>query len=130
MKRYFPLALIAIMLAFAGTAAIAADDSNNDVSQDTAQEKMNSGPGYDTYVDMDANSDDRVSQDEFFTYYNDDNNSGLFDSWDANDDGSIDNQEFNQGLYHYYDGDNDGYIMDDEWGNGGMMSGGYDAAGS
>ena len=117
MKRYFPIALAATMMAFVSAGAFAASNSN-DVSDDTYQEKLNSDPVAQTYLDIDSNSDNRVSEDEFRAYYDE---SGIYDNWDVNDDGVIDDDEFVEVLYLYYDDNDDGFIDDAEWQDGVMV---------
>ncbi|HET7315573.1 hypothetical protein [Salinisphaera sp.] len=112
MQRHFLIALTAAMLTCAGGTAVAADNSGNNSSSDSGN-SINK-----TYTSMDANQDGKVDQSEFTNYYD---NSGLFDTWDADGDGYIDNDEFGDGLYGYYDDNGDGYIDDAEWQNGVMV---------
>lgn len=70
------------------------------------------------YNAMDSNGDNQISENEFNIYFE---SSGLFDRWDANDDGSIDDVELGDALYDYYDDDDNGYIDDAEWKNGIMV---------
>lgn len=107
MKRQLLIALAATLPALASSAALANDNAD-----------QNSGANNDVYNSMDANGDNKVSEDEFHDYYVD---SGIYDTWDADDDGWIDDDEFGDGLYDYYDDDDDGYIDDAEWENGVMV---------
>ena len=97
-KRYLP---VAMMLMFAGSTAFAANGSETEI-----------------YGAMDANDDDRVSEKEFSDYFMD---SGIYDTWDVDGDGVLDEEEFGAVLYDYYDDDDDGYIDDAEWEDGIMV---------
>lgn len=61
--------------------------------------------------DLDDNADCMVSEDEFFDAYDE---SGLYDTWDANDDGMLSEDEFGEGLFTFYDDNDDGYIDEGE----------------
>lgn len=91
MKRLFPIALIASVLAFASGSAIAQEC------------------GFDDQIDDDG--DCLVSEEEFTEYYEE---WGLFDEWDTNDDGWVGQDELASGLYSYADEDDDGYIDEGE----------------
>lgn len=121
MKRHFLIALAAILLAFAGGSAFAAsdssgdmtvNDSSNDITKDTPQEKLRTGLGVDTYIDMDADGDKQVTKDEFRDYQA---KSGAFDSWDVNSDGMIDRDEFVNVLFIAHDTNSDEIIEPGEW---------------
>lgn len=98
MRPYYPLALTATLLALASNAALAGST--------------------DTYAAIDDNGDGRVSEREFHEYFR---QSGVYDEWDNNDDGVIDDEEFADGLYDYYDDDDDGFISDAEWEDGALV---------
>lgn len=70
------------------------------------------------FGDLDINDDDRISAVEFNDYYLD---GGVFDTWDADRDGFLDDDEFSSGLFDIFDDDDDEYIDDMEWEAGLLM---------
>lgn len=72
-------------------------------------------PMPETYTAMDANSDGRVSKEEFFGYYE---TSGIYDTWDANNNGMVDRQEFADAIFIIYDDNENNYVGKQEWQEG------------
>lgn len=94
MKRYFLLALSAIMLAFASGSAFATDKD------------------CDFLINWDENEDCQLSEDEFYDFYE---QSNLYESLDTNNDGWVTENELGAGLYDFYDENDDGVIDEGEW---------------
>lgn len=111
MKYLFVLAAIGTLLAFAGNTALA------DTS-DGAGDGVVNVVVVDTYTAMDDSNDGIVSKQEFSEYRED---SAVFQAMDVNDDGRLGASEFGHGLYQYYDDNHDGYIDDAEWEAGLMV---------
>lgn len=114
MKRQFLIVPTALMLALAGSVAIA---QNETLDYD------------DAYGMIDDNHDGNVSQTEFTEYFT---TTDYFIGWDvdgdgqlstdevatgldANDDGMIDDNELEVVLFRVYDANNDEIIKSDEW---------------
>lgn len=95
MRRYFLIAPIAAVLAFASGSVFA----------------QNGGDNTNIYSAMDDNGDGVVSESEFSEYYDE---SDIFEVWDVNNDGWVSEEEFADGLYDYYDDNEDGYIDEGE----------------
>lgn len=63
------------------------------------------------FADYDANRDLRLDENEFGDIGID----GDFDTWDADNSGYLDTNEFYDSTYTVYDYDNDGYWDSSEW---------------
>lgn len=72
----------------------------------------------DTYSAMDDSNDGVVSKAEFHEYFLD---ASVFEAMDVNDDDRLGKREFGNGLFQHYDDDHDGYIDDAEWQDGIMV---------
>lgn len=66
-----------------------------------------------TYGDWDANDNNLVEEDEFISGF--ERNTSLFDRWDDNRDGRIDDNEFHGGLFGVFDANDDRGVLDNEW---------------
>jgi len=64
--------------------------------------------------EWDANADGLVDQEEFNTAWGD---TGTYGAWDRDGDGSLTKEEFNAGLYDGYDADDSGAIEEPEFGD-------------
>ncbi len=64
--------------------------------------------------EWDADGDGVVNQEEFTTGWSD---VGTYGEWDADGDGSLTEDEFNAGVYDGYDVDDSGVIEDPEFGD-------------
>ena len=65
------------------------------------------------YDDFDTNGDGGIDQDEFNETY-----SNSYDQWDVNDDGVIDDREFYDFTYDRLDTNSDEYLDNNEWDEG------------
>lgn len=72
-----------------------------------------------SFSELDENSDDKVTRDEYYGTISD---WGTYSDWDTNDDGLIDVSEFDagpfEGEYVYWDYNDDGYLDSYEIYNG------------
>lgn len=119
MTRTLLIVLGASMMALGSGTAVAANPSNDNAfnAMDTNGDNMVSQSEFSAYRShsydwVDRNRDNRVSRSEFDSYYAD---SDYFSNWDADHNGTIDEDEFGEGLYGTWDADDDDYISDDEW---------------
>ncbi|MDY8110808.1 hypothetical protein U0C82_16835 [Fulvimarina sp. 2208YS6-2-32] len=76
------------------------------------------------YSDWDTDGTAGINQEEFNTGFGE---GGVYDSWDANSDGSLTEDEFNAGVYDGYDADDSGALEEPEFGDVGddMGDGGF-----
>lgn len=69
--------------------------------------------GTNDFDDFDTNRDDAIDTDEWNEGFAD--NDGWFDTYDRNRDGSLDNDEWNTGLFNDWDDDGDGFLNEEEY---------------
>ncbi len=62
---------------------------------------------YGEFDDWDLDDSDQITKNEYMEAVLD---TGLFETWDMNQDAMISEEEFAQGIYEYWDTDGDGYI--------------------
>lgn len=103
--RYIVLVLAAL---FVSAPAYAASDGSADAMNNKQQ--VQNDALWD-YASWDANNNDMLEENEFYAGYEE---SGLFEVWDTNDDGSLDQDEFGEGLYGTWDANDDGMLEADE----------------
>lgn len=70
---------------------------------------------YGTFADWDANRDMVLDATELGEGFN---RTGLFGSWDLNNNDWIEENEWNDGLFAMFDADNDAFVNEAEWGEG------------
>lgn len=77
------------------------------------------------YSDFDSNGDSQVDTTEF----NDAYGNGLYDTFNANSDDYLEQNEFGSGIYNVFDANGDGALSEDEYdgGVGTFYNGDYDA---
>ena len=75
-------------------------------------------------LDWDADTDGSVTSEEFNEGFG---NIGAYNAWDNDGDGSLTEDEFNAGIYSSYDADENGVIEEPEFGdlNDDMGDGGF-----
>lgn len=66
------------------------------------------------FNEWDSNADGVVNYEEFDTGFDDE---GLFDTWDANGDNMLDENEYGEGIFNTYDEDGNGDLSEDEYGD-------------
>ncbi|MEE2952332.1 MAG: hypothetical protein VYD57_13950 [Pseudomonadota bacterium] len=66
------------------------------------------------YSDWNTDGTAGINQEEFNSGVG---NTGLYDKWDADSDGTLSETEFQDGLYGYYDADDNGTIEEPEFGD-------------
>ncbi|MEQ9196260.1 MAG: hypothetical protein RIE84_05870 [Parvibaculum sp.] len=64
------------------------------------------------FSEWDSNDDVGIDNDEFGTGFHD---RGIYETWDADNDGTMSEREFNEGVYGTYDRDNNGVIDENEY---------------
>lgn len=67
------------------------------------------------YRPINLDGDELIGEIEFRDLYRE---CGIYDAWDANVDGVIDEREFSAGLFGIYDLNDDDYLNEDEWREG------------
>ncbi len=92
-------------------------DNSTTLSQDEFNDRFFSGP-MEQFADFslwDANEDDAIDEDEFLSGWR---FSGLFDTWNQDDQEGLTIDELGRGLFDAWDGDGDGALGDNEFGFG------------
>jgi hypothetical protein len=80
-------------------------------------EEFNTGFGENgAFGSWDANGDGGLDETELGTGFGD-REVGEFSDWDGNADGRVNNEEFNAGVYNNYDADDSGAIEEPEFGD-------------
>lgn len=105
MQHHFLIALIATMLAFAGSAALAQQDTSNGGDNDGI------------YNIMDDNGDGKVGASEFKEYFA---QTDVFENWDDDGNGMLSDYELGLGLYNYYKHNNPNFDAADDPGESGF----------
>lgn len=65
-----------------------------------------------TFQEWDTDTNQELSQDEWTQGFGE---TGIFDDWDANDDGMLEEDEFHEGVYSAYDQNDDDILDEDEF---------------
>lgn len=118
MNKRIPLVsafVLASGLAF-GQTSLEVNDTNDD-GQLSKDEYYGLVSDAGNYSNWDTNGDRLLDETEFDEFGID---SG-FDTWDADADGYINDDEFYDGKFEYYDENGDGYWDDDEWDDAGEL---------
>lgn len=66
----------------------------------------------DSWEDWDKNGDRDITEEEWDTSFA---GSPLYDEWDLDNDGYVDESEYATGMFGAYDTDDDGNITEEEW---------------
>lgn len=106
--------------AMAATPDFGAWDANRDSMLDQNEFRTGFNDG-DWFGDWDGNRDNRLSNEEFDMQAKNwgfDSDDGVFDVWDADDDGFLTNNEYADGAFVHWDRNRDYMLNDDEFDEG------------